>query len=284
MTTSCVNLLHPIEAATVDVLGRLVKTAKTQAVDVLLVGAFAREVLFYHLLGIDTGIGTLDTDISVLVPNWGAFNHLRHALAEEGFRAVQDDVPEKLREDASGIEVDLIPFGPIAGKDFRLHWPQNGPVWNVMGFQESFDSALLLPLTEAGRGQLTIPLITIPSLFMLKAVAFYDRVTRRAKDGKDIAFVIQHYLPAGNGGRLEGDLVTRAAQDREAAGAVLLGRDIRSVAAESTRTYLVERLHQETTSASTCPLAKVLAHRICKGNFARARKLLSATLEGLTHA
>jgi len=52
MTTSCVNLLHPIDAATVDVL---------------LVGAFAREVLFYHMHGIETGIGTLDTDISVLV-------------------------------------------------------------------------------------------------------------------------------------------------------------------------------------------------------------------------
>ena len=207
-------------------------------------------MLFYHIHGIETGIGTLDTDISVQVPNWKAFNRLRQALVVEGFLPVQDDVLEKLREDASGIEVDLIPFGPIAGKDFRLHWPKDGPIWHVMGFQEALDAALFLPLTNASRSQVKISLITIPSLAMLKIVAFYDRLTRRTKDGKDIAFVIQHYLQAGNAGRLEGNLQSRAAQDREVAGAVLLGRDIRSVASESTRGYLVERLAQETTSGS----------------------------------
>ena len=38
--------------------------------------------------------------------------------------------------------------------------------------------------------------------------------------------------------RLTGDLMNRAAQDREEAGAVLLGRDMRTVASESSREYL----------------------------------------------
>ena len=45
MTATCVNLLNPIDAQTSDLLGRLKGAAAELGIDLLLVGAFAREVL-----------------------------------------------------------------------------------------------------------------------------------------------------------------------------------------------------------------------------------------------
>jgi predicted nucleotidyltransferase len=114
----------------------LAVTANEHGVDLLLVGAFAREVLFYHMCGIETGISTMDTDISVHVTDWASFNRLRMALKHEGFQLEKDTV-EKVVDEKSGKEVDLIPFGPVAGFDARLVWPNNGPTWNVLGFEEA---------------------------------------------------------------------------------------------------------------------------------------------------
>jgi predicted nucleotidyltransferase len=275
-------LRHPLDAQTADLLDRLGITAKKQGVDLLLVGAFAREVLFYHMHGIETGISTADTDISVHVTDWASFHRLRQALEGAGFH-IAADLVEKIRDKVSGNEVDLIPFGPIAGADARLTWPDSGPTWNVLGFEEALASALKLPIQVAGADHLEIPMVGLASLVLLKMVSFYDRPSVRTKDVRDIGFVIQHYLKAGNRERLlsQPDLVLRAAQDPDLAAAVLLGRDIRSVASEVTRQYLVERLRHESTSQSICPMAKELATSTCKGKFGVARAWLNAMIEGL---
>lgn len=285
MTNSCVHLQRPIDAATVNVLARLAQTAKAQDVDVLLVGAFARDILFLHMHGIEPGRRTEDVDFSVQVRSWAAFDRLRKALGTAEFTPVDVDHPEKLRDGRTGREIDLVPFGPIAGPSQMLTWPNNGPTWNLKGLDDAFAHAVRLALADTGTSPLTVPLITLSSLVMLKIVSLSDRPKdRKKKDGTDIGFVLQHYLEAGNRERLlaeHGDLVASAARDHEVAGAVLLGRDMRKVASSSTRAYLVERLLHETTSQSACPLAQSLAQSTCKGRFPRARQLLTSLLEGL---
>lgn len=282
--STCIELCRPIDGKTADLLARLAGTAHKMGAKVLLVGAFAREVLFYHQHGIETGISTMDTDISVHVADWAAFHRLREALARSGFQT-KDDPVEKIVDTGSGQEVDLIPFGPIAGADARLVWPNEGPTWNVLGIQEALASALSIPLPHHGTGgsSAEIPVVTIASLVMLKIVSFYDRPKERVRDVRDIGFVIRHYLDAGNRERLmkHTDLVTRAARDPDAAAAILLGKDIGLVASEATRNYIVDRLRQELTSSSACPLAHTLARRSCNGSFSVARSLLRSLIEGL---
>lgn len=282
MTPICKELHHPIERATADLLVRLANVARPQGVDLLLVGAFAREVLFYHVHGIETGIHTMDTDISVRVADWDSFLRLRAALAGAGF-TLKDDLVEKIVDKDSGEEVDLIPFGPITGGEPHLVWPDNGPTWNVLGFEESLAAALLLPLPVTNAEQVSIPVVTLASLVMLKMMSFYDRPKERIRDVRDIGFVVQHYLDAGNRERLlaQPELVRRAARDPHEAAAVLLGQDMRAIAGMDTRNFLVERLGQETTSSSACPLAHALASKVCKGNFRTARTWLQSMLEGL---
>ena len=285
MTNSCANLRHPIDVPTASLLDRLTATANEQGIDLLLVGAFAREVLFYHIHGIETGISTMDTDISVHVADWASFHRLRSALQHTGFQ-IADDPVEKIRDTASGKEVDLIPYGPVAGADARLEWPDQGPTWNVLGFEEALANAILLPVQADGRESVSIPVVTIAALVMLKIVSFYDRPKERVRDVRDIGFVISHYLDAGNRERLlaQADLVARAARDPNVAAAHLLGQDIRSMASEATHRYLVERLRHETTSSSDCPLASTLAKKSCQGKFHAARALIQSMIEGLeTH-
>ncbi len=282
MTPTFASLRHPLDVHAANLLARLTLTAREQGIDLLVVGAFAREVLFYHMHGIETGIGTMDTDISVQVADWGAFHRLRRALANAGFK-IEEDPVEKIRDTASGNEVDLIPFGPVAGADSRLVWPNDGPTWNVLGFEEALASAILLPLRLAERESVPIPVVTLSSLVMLKIVSFYDRPKERRRDVRDIGFVIGHYLDAGNRERLltQPDLVARAARDSNEAAAVLIGRDMGRVASEATRRYLVERLQQETTSSSACQLAHGLASQSCNGSFRVARNWLQALIDGI---
>jgi|LSQX01.3.fsa_nt_gb predicted nucleotidyltransferase len=87
MTNSCENLRHPIDAPTASLLTRLALTAKEQELDLLLVGAFAREVLFYHMYDIQTDRSTMDSDISVQVQDWDSFHRLRMALLHAGFQS-----------------------------------------------------------------------------------------------------------------------------------------------------------------------------------------------------
>lgn len=53
MTATCVNLLNPIDAQTSDLLGRLRGAAAELGIDLLLVGAFAREVLCSQIEGLE---------------------------------------------------------------------------------------------------------------------------------------------------------------------------------------------------------------------------------------
>jgi predicted nucleotidyltransferase len=282
MTPTSVTLQHPLDEQTASLLFRLAVTANKQGIDMLLVGAFAREVLFYHVHGIETSISTMDTDISVHVADWASFHCLRTALDLENFEIDKDPV-EKIVDKASGKEVDLIPFGPVAGADARLKWPDDGPTWNVLGFDEALEYATGLPLPMQGGQEVSIPMVTLSSLVMLKIMSFYDRPEERGKDVRDIGFVIRHYLDAGNRERLleQPELVKLAAQKPDEAAAVLLGQDIGRIARTATKQYLVDKLEHEITSASACLLAHKLAGQSCKGSFSLARALLRSLLEGI---
>jgi len=281
MTPTSVTLQHPLDEQTASLLLRLAVTANKQGIDMLLVGAYAREVLFYHVHGIETSISTMDTDISVHVSDWDSFHRLRTALDLVNFEI--KDLVEKIVDKASGKEVDLIPFGPVAGADALLKWPNDGPTWNVMGFDEALGASLAIPLQTAEGETVSVPMVTISSLVMLKIMSFYDRPKERVRDVRDIGFVIRHYLDAGNRERLllQPALVALAAQKPDEAAAVLLGQDIGCVACEATKKFLIDKLQHEITSKSACPLAHTLTTQFCKGSFSVARALLQSLLDGI---
>lgn len=106
-------------------------------------------------------------------------------------------------------------------------------VMNVTGFSEARTSALMV---EAAVG-VCVPVTSLPSLAILKLIAWRDRHPETAKDATDFLLIARHYHDAGNADRLyetESALLQASDFDPEMAGAMLLGKDAAAICLPST--------------------------------------------------
>ena len=283
--STCANLLNPIDERSERALFRIGTLADNLGVPILLCGAFARDVLFWHMHGIHTRRKTMDVDISVQVQDWDTFNGLGETLRQSGFTNPNEHHPEKFVDSETGQEMDLLPFGELAEDGKKIIWPQDDSYWSIVGLQDAFEHALHLEV-HSNKQARHLALITVPSLVMLKIVAVHDRPEKRyKKDGADIGFVIENYLDIGNTNRLKtsphDDIMAKADSDLDLATAMLLGRDIAQLAGTVARDYVLELLDSETTSMRRCYLERGLQRLHCKGDFNRARDILQSLSDGM---
>jgi predicted nucleotidyltransferase len=248
----------------------------------MLVGAFARDVWFWHLNGIDTERATEDLDISMEFPDWKGFDAFTKVLLALGFVQSIPSHPEKFIVPGTGQKLDLLPFGGLSKDGHSIIWPADQSHWSILGFEESYQTAALLNVTP----KLAIHIATLPAMVILKSVAFYERLEdRKRKDGGDIGFTLAHYQDVGNIARLttgmDADIMDQVEGDIQLASAMLLGRDMGRIARPSTRAHLVGKFRLETSSSSACPLAKEIRNKVTQGNFLRARTILKALLAGI---
>lgn len=286
MSDTCVTLLNPVDEERVLTLSKLATVAESQGLNVLLLGAFARDLLFWHMHNIECRRATMDVDIVVQLKDWTAYHKYRRALVDLGFKEDEtEDHPEKLTDPQTAVEVDLLPFGEIAKDGKTVVWPEDDSRWSVVGIQDAYDHALKLNIAEGGRRR-AIRFISIPSLVLLKIVASQERPEARAKkDAVDIGFVVQKYLAVGNRERLEGethgDIMATVGDDLDRATAQLLGRDIMAMISPATKKYIVPLLEHEAASRSPCPFSQGLSRSLCRGDFNRARMIIRDILDGL---
>lgn len=248
----------------------------------MLVGAFARDVWFWHLHGIDTERATEDLDISMEFPDWNGFHAFAKVLCSLGFAQPISDHPEKFIDPYTEQKLDLLPFGALSEDGRAIIWPTDQSRWSILGFEESYRTAASLNLTS----ELAIRIATLPAMVLLKSVALYERLeTRKRKDGADIGFTLAHYLDVGNKARLargaDADIMDQVGGDIQQAGAVLLGRDMGRVARPATRAHILDKLRLETGGGTRCPLAREIARKVTRGDFGRARGLLRGILAGM---
>lgn len=252
----------------------------------MLFGATARDILFFHMHGIESWRMTMDVDISIQLPDWGTYNAFGREMLSSGFANLHEGHDEKFTDEETGQEVDLLPFGEIADEGSNIIWPNDNSAWSVIGFQNAYDHALSLAVNGENDRTLILPLISIPALVLLKIIAVHDRpLVRAKKDGTDIGFVIQHYLEVGNGDRLKApphnDIMSSVGSDIDRASAVLLGRDIRTMTTTDSRDYVIKIIEANIASQSRCYLARGLMEELCKGDFTRARSILKSLKAGL---
>jgi predicted nucleotidyltransferase len=110
------------------VLAHLLEHARRHDVDVLLVGAAARDVLIRYATGALPQRATADVDIAVAVADWAAYTRLTAELSPAGRSSHTFRVAD--------IEVDIVPFGGIESADRTISWP-DGYVMNTLGFREA---------------------------------------------------------------------------------------------------------------------------------------------------
>ena len=275
---------RPIEPAKAKVLDRVNDALRGWADPPMLVGAFARDLWFWHVHGIETERATEDIDISMALSNWSGFNQATATLVRAGFSQPVPGHPEKLRDTVSGQKIDILPFGAISTDGKSIIWPSDQSRWSIVGFDDCYRSAAILDPEHIPDNRLRV--VTLPGLVVLKLVSFYERPSdRRRKDGADIAFTLAHYLHCGIKERLMKDAYTtildKVGGDIMRASATLLGRDIATITSPGTRQEIMDRLHREVHSGSQCPLAREVSNRVMRGSFSAARTLLGDLLNGV---
>ena len=275
------QLLNPIDSDRLETLNKIAGIIAGNHKSSLIIGAFARDLLFYHLHNISAGTATFDMDFSIKMISWNDFDAMAEKMDKLGLKQTKlPDHPEKFI-DGNGVELDLIPFGEICEDSKELIWPDGTP-WNTLGIVEALKHSWSLDL-----GKTRLNIANAAAIVMLKIFAVTERPDdRKHKDVRDINFILKQYLNVGNRERLmEGGGKHQFLND-EAPGELnkvatrLLGYDIGKICSQETFSELDEILKWEITSKSRC----VINHELRKyfnGNFNEARKILSLIRSGI---
>ena len=209
-----------------EIFEALHSAAQNIGIPYFVIGAAARDLLFRYGYDLPVRRATRDIDIAVRVADWDQHDRLVGALIATG-----NFEPTEIRQRYlfKGSEtIDIVPFGPIAGKKHSIAWPPDeNVVMGVLGFEEAFRSAI--PLVVRREPLVSVPVASLAGLAMMKLISWDESYPRRAKDGQDCYYITENYIDAGNDGRLydeAADLLAVESFDRARAGARLLGRDM----------------------------------------------------------
>lgn len=253
--------------------------AQPLGIDYFLMGAAARDLMLLHAHNIAPSRRTEDVDFAVSVADWPTFETLRAALLGSGhFSERFEKAVHKLRHKASGLPLDIVPFGGIERPDRTISWPPDHHiVFDCFGAREAF--AVSIPVQLPMHVTLRVP--SIPALALLKITAWEDRKhSHPGRDAGDLLLYARHYMDCDNFNRAaqdHGDLFTSEDYDHEATGAKLLGRDMAALLDERSVGHVLSILVPQADTAGNLLLARQSG--LAPDN---ARRLVGALCDGLT--
>jgi len=212
--------------------------AREMKLNYFLCGAMARDILLWHVHGIKTGRATSDVDFAVAVKDWKQFDEIKTRLTETRKFKTANKMVQRLYYSFGSEDIeyplDIIPFGKVEEPRHSIAWPADTElVMNVAGYDEALAAIVEIEI----EGQFVVPVISLPGLTLLKLFAWMDRGDGNTKDALDLATLLTNYGHAGNSNRLydqEFGLFEAAGFDMSNAGAILLGKDVRSIAESET--------------------------------------------------
>lgn len=248
-----------IDSATRAILSHARDASRTLDVPFFVGGAMARDILLVHVFGQEARRATRDVDLGIYVSNWDEFSHFKDELFATGQFAIVAGKEHRLNYGPPpSTPLDLIPFGGVESPPPFIKWPPgHDVVLNVAGFEDALQSALDVDL---GQG-LTVKTCSLPSLAVLKLIAWKDRCMETNKDATDFLLIAEKYAEADNQERLYAEelpLLTGAG-DVELAGAMLLGKDA------------VQQAHQDTAVAIKDILASPRLRQLFIDHLIRAK-------------
>lgn len=220
--------------------------AKELAIDFLVVGAMARDIVLVHGFGSKVERATNDVDFGIYVANWVEFGALRDSLIQAGYEQDANKIHRLTHKDKDGLvwEIDIVPFGKVADENNQINWPPTQDiVMNVLGYQEAFEHALDVQISVVP--DITISVASPAGLCLLKLVSWLDRVIElRAKDATDLSYLIQNYskIPEVFDALYEGEYMAAQEWDDHKASAMKLGEEVALIASLDTTKFLKEDL------------------------------------------
>jgi predicted nucleotidyltransferase len=247
-----VRVDRPVDAITVAVSREIARVTHALGLSYFLVGAMARDIVLTHVFDLSTGLATRDVDFGVAVKDWAEFNAIKALLIDmRRFRSaanIQQRVYFQADSGSTGYPVDIIPFGGVEAPPLSIAWPpEQSEIMSVAGYDDALATALPVQI-DVGEQAFTVPVVSLPGLALLKLFAWRDRHAETRKDAQDIAILFRNYIAAGNRDRLydaEMSLLQAVDYDVDLAGARLLGKDVRRIAAPATSAQASALLNNE---------------------------------------
>lgn len=245
MTNILLDLSGKLDPSLVKMLRVVDQAATTLNIRFFVIGAMARAIVLEYCYGIQPGRTTRDLDIGVEVAGWDEFQQLFTKLVATG-EFVETSNPHGLRTDF--CQLHIVPFGAISSDRRTITWPpEHEVVMTIVGFEEAYESAIALRLSD--KPVLEVKMPTIPGMVLMKIISWNDRYPERPKDAEDLLFLMDHYSEAENDERLyreETELLQAEGFDPVIAGIRLLGRDMATIANDSTQKTVASILEDET--------------------------------------
>jgi predicted nucleotidyltransferase len=256
MTQKLLDLSGKIKDPILEILETISNIAASLNVPVFVVGAAARDIILHYGYGIEIIRATEDIDLGVMVEDWDKFYQLKEAIIGSG-TFDQSKEPQRFLHKGK-FPVDIVPFGQISKPKDTIKWPEfEGIEMTTLGFKESFDNSIPVRLRTAPDFEFRFASLT--GLAAMKLISWKDKYPERNKDAKDLKFIMQYYIEAGNFERIydgeDSDILGGAAEDYELMSARLLGRDVATITTPESKEYILKILNEKTNEQDSYKLA-----------------------------
>lgn len=195
------NLNSVREGELKEVFDALEEAFAATGTDYYIIGALARDI--WYSRGSKTFRQTRDVDFAVLVGSQEEYEAVKKYL-KENKRFVDTKGNSFVMLTPSGVQVDILPFGEIEIDDGISIAGGGLSNIKVNGFMEVYQSGTAEVEIQTGHH---FKIATLPSIVLLKLIAFDDRPEKRSKDARDIANIIEHFF------ELQADLIYNSHAD-----------------------------------------------------------------------
>lgn len=245
----------------VEILQLVFSEADKNGIQLFVVGATARDLIFEYVYETEIHRATEDIDFGVAVGSWAEYEQLKKLLAETGKFKLDKKVEQRIwwKDDSAEMKIDLIPYGKVEYPKGHVSFPPDGDfMMSTVGFAEAFESSWELKIDE----NFKVKIVSLAGLVMLKFIAYNDNSAKRRRDVQDIWFIAKNYLKAGNEDRIyeqDADLLDEVDFDTRICGARLLGRDIALILRDKALSIVTETLADEESGGKLEKLADVIS-------------------------
>jgi len=261
-----------------DTLMAIEDVSRVLKVPFLVVGATARDLIFNYVFDLKTYRATKDLDVAVWVNNWEKYKQIETALIASGGFAKDHRTPHRFRFGGT-VLVDIIPFGGLENPPRKIFWPStDGTTMLTYGFEEVYIFSVEVKISN--NPDVLVRVATPAGLAVLKLISWKEDFPNRSKDASDLYYIMNKYLDAGNQDRIfstDEDLISGGEVDYLIAGARLLGRDMRTICNETTKSVIEKILREETSDVSELNLVSDMVQKSQfdkEESFQRARLML----------
>jgi predicted nucleotidyltransferase len=200
-------------------------------IDHYVIGALARDIWYSKENKLSRA--TRDADFAILVGTESQFMEVKEYLKnKKGFQDSKGNM--YVLFSPNGHQVDILPFGAIE-IDEKVQIAGTGLTSiSVNGFSEVYNSGINEVQLDTGHH---FKVASLSSIVLLKLIAYDDRPEQRAKDGRDVGSIIEHYfdLEAEHIYEHHSDLFTETEKDIELQdiAATVIGREIKTTIGEN---------------------------------------------------